>query len=208
VTAPRLLLPVAAAALSLAAGGPASAQVRWDAGAEAGVMKRVETGGGAGAPTAGLGPSVQLQGHVALLPMIRLGAYVATDLAPAVGGGATADGPRTFAEAGLQVRVTPPLLPWPFRTWLLVGLGDVYTHDLGTRLSGGMLDVPVGLGLGRKLAHGWLLFTELGARFGLAFHGAMYEADRASVPPGGGSSTYEGKDAFALSLSVGLSLEK
>jgi hypothetical protein len=36
----------------------------------------------------------------------------------------------------------------------------------------------------------------------------MYEADRASLLQGGGSSTYDGKDAFALSLSVGLSLDK
>jgi len=208
VTAPRLLFPVTAAVLWLATGRTAGAQVRWDAGAEAGIMKRVETGGGAGAPTAGLGPSVELQGHVALLPMIRLGAYMTTDLAPAVGGGVTADGPRTFAEAGLQVRGTPPLLPWPWRTWLFAGFGDGYAHDLGTRLSGGMLDVPVGLGLGRKLTPSWLLFIELGARFGLAFHGSMYEADRASLLQGGGSSTYDGKDAFALSLSVGLSLDK
>jgi hypothetical protein len=202
------MVPIVAGLLSLQTAGAASAQVRWDAAAEGGVTKRVETGGEAGAPGTGLGPSLQLQGHVALLPMIRIGAYVATDLSPAVSDGAAADGPRAFAEAGLQVRVSPPLLPWPWRAWLFTGFGDGCAHDLGNHLSGGMLDVPVGLGLGRKVTSGWVLFTELGARFGLAFRGSMYEPDVAAASQGHGTPGYAGEDAFALSLSLGLSLER
>jgi hypothetical protein len=208
VTASRLIVPIVAALLSLQTAGTAIAQLRWDAAAQGGVAKRVETGGNAGAPATGLGPYLQLQSHVALLPMIRLGAYVATDVSPAVGDGPAADGPRAFAETGLQVRVSPPLLPWPWRAWLFAGFGDGYAHDFGTHLSGGMLDVPVGFGLGRKVTARWVLFTELGARFGAAFHGSMYARDGAAASQGHGSSGYAGEDVFALSLSVGLSLEK
>jgi len=209
VAGARFLLPVAAALLSLPTGGAANAQVHWDASAKAGVMKRIETGGAAGAPTPTPGPSLELLGHVALLPMVRGGAYLATDLSPAVGRGATADGPRTFGAAGLHVRVSPPLLAWPWRTWLFAGFGYAYAHDLATRFSGGMLDVPAGLGLARKLTPRRLLFAELGARFGAAFHGAMYEPERGvGVGSSSVSSTYAGRDAFAVSLSVGLSLEE
>jgi hypothetical protein len=208
VTAPRLVLRVAAALLSLLASRLAGAQVHWDAAAEAGVTKRFQAGGEAGAPTPGVGPSLELQGHVALLPMIRVGAYLGTDLSPAVGRGATSDGPRAFVESGLHVRVSPPLVPWPWRTWLFAGFGYAEGHDLATRLSGGMLDVPLGLGVGRKVTPRWWLFSELGARFGFAFQGALYDAERAGIAGQGGSIPYAGKDVFALSLSVGLSLDR
>lgn len=185
MAAPRPSLSVAAALVALLTGGTASAQVHWDASAKAGVTDRFETGGDAGAASPRPGPSLELQGHVALLPMIRVGAYLAADLSPAVGRGAAADGPRAFAQTGAHLRVSPPFVPWPWRTWLFAGVGYGYARDLATGLGGGMLDVPVGLGLGRKLTRPWMLFTELGARFGAV-----------------------GKDAFALSFSVGLSLEE
>ena len=71
-----------------------------------------------------------------------------------------------------------------------------------------MLDVPAGLGIGRRVTPRVWLFSELGARFGLGFHGALYEADGAGVTGQGGSVPYAGKDVFALSWSVGLSLEE
>jgi hypothetical protein len=184
------LRSVALVLILLATATPARAQVHWDAGAQAGVMKRFAEGSGAGA---GFGPMVQLQGHVALLPMVRLGAYLSTDLSPIDDGG-----PRTFWEGGIHLRVSPPLLAYPWRTWVFAGFGYAYAYDLGARLHGGQLDVPVGLGVGRKLSPAVLLFSELGARFGFAFDGAMYDQ--------GGSSP--GKDPVALSLSVGLSLEE
>jgi hypothetical protein len=208
VAAPRLVLPVAAALLALVTRGVASAQVHWDAGAKAGLTKRFEAGGDAAAPTPGPGPSLELQGHVALLPMIRLGLYAATDLSPAMGRGAAADGPHAFAAGGLHVRVSPPLMPWPWRTWLFAGFGYAEGHDFETRLSGGMLDVPVGLGIGRRVTRRGWLFSELGARFGSGFHGALYQSDGAGVAGQGGSVPYAGKDVFALSWSVGLSLEE
>jgi hypothetical protein len=184
----------------------ASAQVHWDAGAQAGVTKRFAAGGDAGAPSPGFGPSLELQGHVALLPMVRLGVYLGTDLSPAA-----PDGLRTFWDGGLHLRLTPPLAPWPWRTWLFTGFGYAFADDLGPGLPGGMLEVPVGLGLGRKVGSHALFFVELGARIGFGFYGRMY--DRSAVETSGESgqspgSAYVGQDTFALSLSVGLSLEE
>lgn len=192
---PRLLAPVGAVLVLLGRASAALAQVHWDAGAQVGVMKRFTTGGAADAPSPGFGPALELQGHVALLPMLRLGGYLGTDLSPLDGG--DAGGPRTFWDGGLHLRLSPPLLPYPWRTWVYAGFGYAFAYDLGTHLSGGLLEAPVGLGLGRKLTREWTVFTELGARFGFGFYGGMYDA--AGAP---------GKDPVALSLSVGLSLEE
>jgi hypothetical protein len=70
-----------------------------------------------------------------------------------------------------------------------------------------MLEAPFGLGLGRRAGSHWVLFSELGARAGFGFYGRMY--DRDAVETGGASGgAYVGQDTFALSLSVGLSLEE
>jgi hypothetical protein len=201
----------------------ARAQVHWDVGAQAGVIKRFTTGGANGAPDPGFGPVVQLQGHLALVPMVRIGLYAAADVSPASGVGA-----RTFYEGGLHLKVTPPLLSAPWRAWAFAGFGYAYTYAasfhapvaLPTSTTnvlfggtyGGMLDVPLGLGLGYKPARAgvpWLVFAELGGRLGVGFYGPMYD-DGAAGTAGGVVTVapFLGKDSFALTLSVGLSLEQ
>jgi hypothetical protein len=177
----------------------AHAQVHWDVGAQAGAMKRFTTGGDEGAPSPGFGPTFGLQGHVALVPMVRAGLYAEQDISPA-----SEAGPRTFWAGGLHFRVTPPLLSSPWRAWLFAGAGVAYAYSRGVHADGGFLDLPLGLGLGRKLTRSWLLFTELGTRFGLLSYGSMYghAAARSEGVP------FEGQDSFALGLTVGLSLEQ
>ena len=206
----------------------ARAQVHWDIGGEAGVMKRFTTGSDVAAPNPGFGPAFELQGHVAVLPMLRVGLYLAQDISPA-----SAIGVRTFWEGGLHAKVTPPLLPSPWKTYAFLGFGYAFTHadgytgSLGAAppgsgganvsvaygpLSGGMLDVPVGIGLSRRLGGAWNVFAELGARVGVAFFGSMYNsatgatATVPNLPPV--VAPYLGQDSFALSLSVGLSLDR
>jgi hypothetical protein len=220
-------LPVAATALLAAAAvllvAPAGrAQLRWDVGAEAGVQSRGTFESGAGAPGRGVGPVFELQGHVALIPMVRIGAYVSYDITPD-----PPIGTRSFTGGGLHLRVSPPLLPAPWRTWVFAGLGAAYAYaasyhqvvTLGTQsvdavfsgASGGMLEVPLGLGLGyrlRGLAAPWMVFTELGGRLGVWYWGPLYgEAPYAVATGAGRYGPSPGKDSFALSLSVGLSLE-
>jgi hypothetical protein len=146
---------------------------------------------------------LQATGHVALVPMVRVGAYVAYDISPLAG-----LPPREILEGGLRAKVTPPFLPTPWRDWAFLGLGYARTYESGYVTSvpgatppaqahvgaavGGILDLPAGVGLGYRFRHPWEVFGELGARIGLAFFG----------------TTLTGQDSFALSLSVGVSLDE
>jgi hypothetical protein len=184
---------------ALAIPSVAHAQVHWDVGAQAGAMKRFTTGGDSGAPSPDVGPTFGLQGHVALVPMVRAGLYAEQDVSPQADAG-----PRTFWAGGVHFRVTPPLLASPWRLWVFAGVGVAYAYSKVVHADGGFLDVPAGVGLGTKLGAHWLLFAELGARFGPLSYGAMY--DRATARSEG--APYVGQDSFALGATVGLSLEQ
>jgi hypothetical protein len=207
--------------LSVLVSAPVLAQVKWDVAAQAGVVKRFTTGGSANAASPGVGPGFEVQGHVAVVPMVRVGLYGAMDLAPSAGTGEAAIGTRTYWEGGLQVRLTPPLLPAPWRTWAFAGVGFAYTYaasytinagsgsGLVEGVSGSLLDVPLGLGLGYRLQAPWSVFVEEAARLGAGFYGAMYDgapgvsgANSAGISP-----AFAGHDSFALSLSVGVSFD-
>lgn len=176
---------IGAALAVLVAAGDARAQVNWDAGLEAGVMKRFTTSSQTSEP--GFGPTFELQGHVALVPMFRVGLYVAQDVSPMPGWPA-----RQFYEGGLHVKWTPPLLSSPWRSYLFAGFGAAYVRQ--DPRDGTLLEVPAGLGLALKVRAPWELFAELGGRAGVAFLDDVYGAG------------ITGKDSFAVSLSVGVSL--
>jgi hypothetical protein len=187
-------------------------------------MKRFTTGSEIAAPNPGFGPVFEVQGHVALIPMLRVGAYFAQDVSPA-----SDVGTRTFWEGGLHLKATPPLLPAPWRTWAFVGFGYAYTYEasyhapvtMGSQTTtsvlfggayGGMLDVPLGVALGYRLRGAlspWLAFVQLGGRLGVGFYGPMYDDGAAGIAAGTVAvAPFMGKDSFALTLSVGLSLEE
>jgi hypothetical protein len=187
-------------------------------------MKRFTTGAApnpGGAPDPGVGPVFDVEGHVALVPMLRIGAYATQDISPASG-----IGPRLFWEGGLHLKATPPLLAAPWRAWAFAGVGYAYAvatsyHGapggaangavLFQGVTGGVLDVPLGIALGYRLQpHGaWLAFAQLGARIGAAFFGRMYEQGAPATQPGTPlTAPFLGKDSFALTLCVGLSLEE
>ena len=195
----------------------AMAQVKWDVGAEAGVVKRFTSGSSSGVSSPNLGPSVEVLGHVAVVPMVRVGLYASIDLVPQTG-------QRSYWEGGAQVRVTPPLLPAPWRTWAFAGVGYAYAYQASFELaahggeagagastlvdgvSGGLIEIPLGVGLGYRTQGPWTLFAELGARVDAGLYGPMY------VPGGPGNSQGTagpslGRDSFALSLGIGLSFD-
>lgn len=217
------LLAITAGVVTILSPTRADAQVHWDLGAQAGAIDRFMTGGDAAGASPRPGPVFQAQGHLALVPMVRLGAYASTDVSR------TSDrGTRTFWEGGLHVRFTPPLLSTPWRAWAFAGFGYAYTYktsyhhaEVGPNggsidvaygdVYGGMLDVPLGIGLGYKVRGPWELFAELGGRFGVGFFGPMYD----DGAPGRAVGTslpfvepFRGKDSFALSLTAGLSLDE
>ena len=148
-----------------------------------------------------MGPSAQVVAHVAVLPLLRVGPYAAFDLSPAPGTMA-----RAVYALGLRAKVTPPLLSAPWRTWVFVGAGfsDAYTprSSAGTGADQvGMLEVPIGVGIGHRLRGPWELCAELGARVVAArdpIHPAVHSGDG---PP----ADLVRDDFLAVSLSIGLS---
>jgi hypothetical protein len=223
---------VGAALLLLLLEGRAEAQpVHWDLGAEAGLMKRFTNDADASAPKPGFGPAFELHGHVALVPTLRVGAYVAYDISPASGIAA-----REILSGGLRLRFLPP---WPggrFRSWIFAGAGyagayapsymttvaDVNpgTPPVSVRVEGqggGYVEVPLGIGMSYKVRKPWELFAELGTRLGFAFGGSLYDGNGAPAScatancPLTGRPTvfpYVGQDSLAVYLSVGVSLEQ
>jgi len=167
--------------------------VHWDAGVELGAAYRLTTGQSAGVPAPIPGPAGELHAHVALVPMVRVGGYLAFDVSPVPGFPV-----REIAEAGLRAKLSPPLLSGAWRDWLFVGVG--YARAFAAGEGGGFLDLPVGVGIGYRLRRPWELFAELEGRVGLAFAGPLY--DKSAPGP------YEGHDSFALSLCVGVSWDE
>jgi hypothetical protein len=186
----------------LLAAGDAGAQVHWDVGAQAGVLQRFQSNQPAGAPSPIPGPVGEVHAHVAVVPMLRVGPYAAYDVSPLPSSAGVPA--RQFVEGGLRGKLAPPLLSGPWHTWAFLGLGYAWAFLPGYTVAGrpaggidgGILDLPAGVGVGYRLRGArdpWELTAELGARVGLAFFGPLY----ADGP----------HDSFALSLSVGVSLE-
>jgi hypothetical protein len=133
-----------------------------------------------------VGPTLAISGHVAVLPLLRAGAYVSHDFSPLSGADL-----RELTSAGLSLRL---FSPWPqgdIRVWLAAGVGyaaayapsytapmalgnqaSVTTTVSGT--SGGFVELPVGLGSSLRLGRGFELVGEAGARIGVGFTGSMY----------------------------------
>jgi hypothetical protein len=187
------------------------AQVHWDIGAEVGVMQRVTPDRSPGLPLPQAGPLAELHAHVALMPMLRLGAYLAHDIS-------LVEPNRQTTEAGLRAKLTPPLLPRPWRTWTFLDLGYARSyrpsHVLEPTPSNGasgevggaegdFLDAALGFGVGARVRGPWMLFAELAARAGFLFWGAMYDPSPCACL----RDPYPGHDSFAASLSVGVSLD-
>lgn len=172
----RRLAAAVACAIGLSA-HRAGAQVHWDVGANGGVARRVHSGG---AGDGGFGPTAGLQGHVALLPLVRVGAYGAYERAPNTEEPAA----RDVFSGGLRVKGTLPWLRGKLNAWVFVGAGYVgvrapsYRAAGDARVSaggGGHLEAPVGLGLGYRFKKPWSLTLEAGTRFGFAFTGSLYD---------------------------------
>ncbi len=230
----RHLLAALAVALPFAlVSSRAGAQVHWDASAELGIMKRDLLHRPSGAPQAGFGPAGQLTAHVALLPLVRVGAYIGHDISPfasdgSAGGSALAPSARDVTWGGLRAKL---MSPWPrgdARVWLFVGFGyaGVYQRSTSTTVGfpgpggvatervvhgagGGFFEVPFGLGASYKLRKPWQLCAELGARAGFGHSGSVYEAPgpRTTGAGGEGHAPPAGIDRFAIGMTFGILLD-
>ncbi len=198
----------------------AQANVHGDVGVSGGVARRF-LGGGDG--DAKLGPMVQVTGHLAFLPLLRVGAYVSHDASPN-------DGPapaRQITSLGLHLQGVPPLFRGDFRMWIFAGFGyaRVYAPSYHQTLTltpdgqtspvrqdvlvegsgGGHFDVPIGIGAGYRVRKPLEITAELGTRLGFGFTGSVYDG-RAAVAPNFSNLEINslGKDRFALFLTVGV----
>lgn len=171
--------------------------VHWDAEAQAGATIRW-FGHHTSGQQPGLGPSGQVSGHVALLPLVHLGAYFGADLSPYEGGGL-----RNFEYGGAHVRIMLPLLPKTMRLWLAtgVGLGRHYEKSFhAAKLNGKFYgsdayaygEIPLGIGASYKFWPGWSVYSELGGRFHF----------------GNSSGDETPTDRYASSLSIGIMLDR
>lgn len=205
---------------------PAAAQVHWDAGAQVGVMKRF-LGGGA-TKDAGFGPMGQLEGHVALLPLVRVGAYFGHDISPMP----DPIGTRDYTWFGLHIKLMSPVPRGDFRMWLYTGFGYslVYarSYPLTVQLpgvsggpskpadgtvqgsGGGNFQVPLGIGASYKLRKELDLFGAFGAQFGFGFSGSTYEDPGPQLKIAGrpdDNALPAGTVPFTLGLAVGVLLD-
>jgi hypothetical protein len=220
----RCCLAVSLVALSLLLTKESRAQLHWDASAQLGVMKRFLADRPNGVDDAGFGPTGQLTGHLALLPLVHVGGYFGHDISP-LSGDASA---RNITFGGLRVKGIVPGIRGPIRAWIFAGFGyaGVYSPSFETTFvfqdelmtperrsvrvegsGGSFFDVPFGIGASYKLFKPWELCAELGARFGFGHTGSVYEANgrRVTVPNSPPQNAISaGLDRFALGLTLGV----
>lgn len=223
----RRATALAVALVAGVAAGDASAQLHWDASAQVGVMRRVLTQRHRGTDDAGFGPTGQLTGHLALLPLIHVGGYFGHDVSPMPGDPSA----RQITFGGARVK---GVLPWPrggARTWVFAGFGyaGVYAPSYATTFAltqsdgstarqavrvagagGGFFEVPFGIGASYRLFKPWELCAELGGRVGIGHSGSIYEPPGPGVAvPGGASQRVApaGVDRFAVGLTVGVMID-
>jgi hypothetical protein len=129
-----------------------AAQMHWDVGAEVGALERAapDRSGVARGP----GLVGEAQAHVALFPMLRLGAYVLYD------GSFEPRSPPT-SEAGIRVKFSPPLLLPPWRAWAFLAIGYAWSYPNDPSIRDDYLAATLGIGVGAKIRAPWAIFAEL-----------------------------------------------
>jgi hypothetical protein len=222
-----LCFGVASAALvSFAAPRPAHADVHYDIGGQVGVARRILSAQTPLGDDAGPGPIFELRAHLALLPLVRVGAYLEHDISPISSG--RYGGSRQFTAGGLHVRLLSPIPTGKLRLYLGVGVGYVgvyapsYTSSTaydanGNPVSnvfvqgstGSFWEFPFVLGASYRVARHFDLTAELGLRIGVGFGGDVYNGRAGSAQTSTGSFVngldveIPGYDQFSPTLTVG-----
>ena len=204
----------------------AFAQLHWDVGVHGGASERILVGlAGAPASTALPGPTFGIQGHVALIPFVRVGLYGSFEMSSIDKIQAPA---RQFYAFGAQGKVVSP---WPrgdLRLFGTLGFGYVGASAPGydtmikptpnmpqparvDASGGGFAEIPFGIGASYRLRGPLVVYAELLTRFGLGFWGTLYGE-------GGGRNVHndivgrqaispDGYDILSLGLVVGVGLD-
>jgi hypothetical protein len=219
------VMGVFAAMVALAS--PARAQVHWDASAQVGVMKRFLADRPRGGSDAGFGPVGEIHGHIAILPLLRVGPYVSHDIMPAPGDASA----YQITSVGGRAKVTSPFPQDPWRIWGFIGFGyaGVYGPSYHTNLDlsstgipsrqdvlatgagGSFFEVPFGIGVSYKLRRPWHLTAELSGRAAFGFTGSLYNTDEGRAGFAAGQPqlllTNAGTNPFGLGLALGVMVD-
>jgi len=197
----------------------ASAQLHWDTGLSVGPMRRTLIGG---ASDSSLGPTAVLEGHVALFPLLRVGAYGTFDFAKV----ASEPDARFGGSFGLHAKVAVPGMPKSWKGALFLGLGyallasaaherlfirtNVRERIAVPGATGGMLEIPFGFQAAYKASQRFHLIFQLGVRFGFANHGELFDGRVAKTVPIGNELVLPSAGAASLSpfLLVGVSFDR
>jgi hypothetical protein len=216
---PALALGAALSVGALSTG--ANAQLHGDLDVEAGASLHVLSSRPVGGDNPSVGPSFNVSGHVAVLPLFRAGLYVSHDFSPLSGADL-----RESTSAGLSLRL---FSPWPVgsvRLWFAAGVGytaaeapsyskTVVSGDKSvpatvSSADGGFVDVPMGLGISFRLSRSVELLAEAGARMGFLFTGDMYHPGPTVVPagsPGAATLPAAGEDVVTPFVVAGVAFE-
>ncbi len=206
-------------------------QLHWDAGVSAGPMRRVLFGGNSAGD---MGFTTGLDAHVALFPLLRVGAYATFDTS----GANNEDVTRLGFSGGLHAKLTLPLMPKGWKGAFLLGLGYAFTArpederersvaGVPTRFvapsqTGGMLEIPLGIQTAYDLHHGTpkalgaassivsRITFQLGMRVAFAHHGSLFDDQTVIATDTGSSLTLRSAGTPTLSpfLLVGVSFDR
>ncbi len=170
----------------------ARAQVHYDVSALAGASEHFLFNSPAGVRLPTPGPSLTALGHVAVFPLLRVGAYATGDVTDL-----DAPSPRWTLGGGLRLKVTPP---WPrgkWRVWLATGFGYVgaWSPAAGSTnaAGGGAFEVPLAIGASYRFRKPWVFLFEGVTRFAFGHWGSLYET--------------RGDDVITVGLSVGIGID-
>lgn len=139
------------------------------------------------------GGALVIDGHVAVIPLVRVGAWASAEISAPVASNPSDSALRGIFSGGARVKIVPP---WPrgaWRAWLATGFGVdglVTERDGG----GGFFEVPAIIGASYRIRKPFVFLMELGAHVGFGFWGSYY-------------ATHADADVIAIALSLGFGVD-
>jgi hypothetical protein len=166
----------------------ANAQVHYDLGALASFQQRFLIDAPAGKSIVAEGGGLTLDGHVAVFPLLRVGAWVTGEVSKPLDSSPT----REIISGGLRLKVVSPVPRGVWRMWIATGFG--YDGLITDGAGGGFFEVPAIIGASYRIRKPVVFLMELAGRFGFGFWGSYYDG-RA------------GTDTISIALSFGIGID-
>lgn len=213
--------------------GRAQAQTHWDANIQAGASGRIFTNGGL---PGSFGPVVGVAADVAVVPLLRLGAYADYEYADT-----TEPKFSSVVSFGARLKFMIPGYRSSVHWWLFTGIGAVVWEAPGYSFfdtsngpgvntfvpaaSGYFAEIPFGVGMGWRVRRPWEVVAELQGRVGFDWSGSYFTQCSYANPDDGNcdvgtsrptstsagsnaAALATGNDVFAVLFTVGIGLDQ